>query len=215
MINLNQPKVNIVALTGSIAGGKSSAAQFFKELGAFIVDADVLSRKVVSKGSPAYLEIKNAFGDSIIQADGEIDRGLLAGLIFSDQKLRKKLEEITHPRIKELFSRTLQNLFKELPDSSLVIYVVPLYFETQNKYPEIKKIIVVSSDPEISISRLIQRDKCTREMAEKKYSSQMPIAEKEKRADYVIKNNGSMQELKDKCEAVYKQLINDLSLTGS
>jgi dephospho-CoA kinase len=197
----------IAAITGSYAAGKSLVAEEFRKLGAAVIDADVLAREIVKPGSEALSEITKKFGIEILNPDGTLDRKKLAGIIFADPDSRVKLEEITHPRIRELFLKKFKETKETLNPPGLIIYVVPLLFESKNKYPEIEKIIVVSAPEKESIERIIQRDGSSRELAEKKYYSQMPIAEKEKRGDYVIRNNADMTALRASVNKVFSELM--------
>lgn len=199
-------KMHIFGLTGSYASGKSSVAQILTELGAYIIDADLLAREVVAPGSPAYQEIINFFGNDILLKDGQLNRKKLSEIIFNNTSSKKKLEEITHPKIRQLFLQKLNDACSKLNDQGVVFYVVPLLFESSNKYPELEKIVVVSSSEEDSIRRIIERDKCSRETAEKKYYSQIPIKEKEKKADYVIFNNSNLSDLETRTKEVFTAL---------
>ncbi len=195
----------IIGITGSYASGKSTVAEIFKSLGAYIIDADRLAREIVMPGEPAYNEIKTHFGSDIIQEDLTINRKKLGEIIFNDLANKTKLENITHPRIQELFYKKL-NEAKSDSANKLIIYVVPLLFESKNKYPELEKIIVVSADKNTSIERITKREGCSRELAEKKYLSQMSIEEKEKKADFLIKNNSDMASLEASVEHIYRKL---------
>lgn len=196
----------MVALTGSIGSGKTAAANLFKALGVEIIDADVLAREVVAPGTPALDAIKGVFGPQIINSDGTLNRGALGHLVFSDGQARSKLEQIVHPRIRDLFI-TKKSLFeKRALKGAILMYVVPLLFESGNRYPEMQKVIVVSAPRETCLARIMQRDGCSLEQAQRKLDSQMPIEEKEKRADFVIKNDGSLDALEKSVKTVYEEL---------
>lgn len=200
----------LVALTGNIGSGKSSAAKVFEELGAVIVDADILARNAVVKGSQALAAIEAQFGAEYISASGDLDRKKLGKLIFSDQQARQKLEAITHPAIRKLFFTRLDELNTEalrLQKKTIVIYVVPLYFESGINYKEIQKVIVVYAAMEICINRIIERDQVSAAEAKQKYNSQLAIELKKEKADFVVDNSGSLDELKRNCQVIYENIL--------
>lgn len=197
----------VVGLTGSIGTGKSQAADIFKECGAVILDADLLAREAVRPGAKALEEIKAAFGAKYITPAGELDRRALGELVFSNEAARMKLEDILHPRIRELYLQRLNQAKSATPPPALILYVVPLLFESRFAYPELDAIVVVSASKEQSIERIVSRDNCSREHAEKRYASQLPIATKERKADYVVRNDGSLADLKVKVQKVYSDIL--------
>jgi dephospho-CoA kinase len=151
----NSPKV--VAITGGIGSGKSIVASFFESWGAAVVDADQLARKVVEPGSKTLAEVQSAFPDEhLILADGSLNRSKLASIIFSNDECRHRLEAIIHPRIRELWRDRLAELRKS--GAPLIVYVVPLYFESSQKIAEIDKVILVSAPDDLKISRIMARD---------------------------------------------------------
>lgn len=200
-------KVRIIGITGSIAAGKSLVAEIFRSQGAYIIDADILSREAVTPGSPGLARISETFGPNLTHPDGTLDRAALSEIVFNNPADRKKLEAILHPIIRQLFLEKLESARKDTREGQLIAYVVPLLFESQNKYPELEKIVVVSCDRETSIERIMQRDGSSRETAEKKVAAQLPIEEKEKLADIVIKNDSSLEELSKRATEVYSALV--------
>lgn len=201
-----QHKLYIAALTGSIGSGKSQAAEFFEALGASVVDADILARKVVEPGSPALEEIAATFGPTVISPGGTLDRKALGQIVFSDSELRLRLEDILHPRIRERYLQELEKLSLTSPPPTLVVYVVPLLFESRYEYPEVNAIVVVSAPRETCVTRIMSRDQCSRELAEKKYDSQIPIEEKVRRADYVIPNDSTIDALREHVRQTFAAL---------
>ena len=199
----------IAALTGSIGSGKSEAAKIFERLGAQIIDADKLSRAVVAPGSEGLASILYHFGEHLALSDGSLDRSALGKIIFTNSEQRSLLESILHPLINKLFKSELARAIREHAASNLIIYVVPLYFESRLEYPEIEKVVVVAATKEVCIKRIMARDGCDLEFAEKKLQSQMPIEQKMERADFVINNNGSINELESEVKAIYQDLITD------
>ncbi len=206
-MNPSAPPSLVVGLTGSIGSGKSQAAEIFKECGAAILDADVLAREVVRPGSQGLAAIKAKFGAKYILPNGELDRRSLGELVFSKNELRMQLEDILHPRIRSLYLEKLQKLKFQSPPPALIVYVVPLLFESRYAYPELDAIVVVSADKAQSIERIMNRDHTSRDQAEKRYNSQLPMEVKERKADIVIRNDGSIEDLKTKVRKSYAELL--------
>jgi dephospho-CoA kinase len=204
----------IVGLTGSIGSGKSQAAEFFRELGAAIIDADVLAREVVAPGTPGLEAIRKKFGEGVILASGELDRKALGQLIFLDPPSRKQLEDILHPRIRELYLSRLNEQRNSPTAPPLIIYVVPLLFESRYSYPELDVVVVVSAPKSLSVERIMRRDGSPRELAESKYASQLPIEEKERQANYVLKNDSTIEELKKRVKDLTKKLLASRNTRG-
>lgn len=199
-----KPKCRVIALTGSIGSGKSTVADLMAGHGATIIDADLLAREVVAPGTPALDEISRTFGAKYILPNGELDRKALGTLVFSDPAKRSQLEKITHPRIRSLF---LERLAKARLNSGLIVYVVPLFFESGLQYSEIDAVVVVTAPKNTCLERVVNRDGSTRELAEKKFNSQVDPAIKEAKADYVVVNDGSQQDLATKVSSLYDSLI--------
>jgi dephospho-CoA kinase len=174
----------VVGLTGGIATGKSTVAQMFKRSGAIIIDADQLARDVVQPGKPAWRGIVNAFGDSVLNRNGSINRRALGAIVFRDRRKLRRLERIIHPRVAQEQERMVRRIAQRSPHA-LVVYEVPLLFES-GAHKRVDKIIVVSADRDTQIARLKQRNGMTRTEALRRIRNQMPLAEKIRRADVVI-----------------------------
>lgn len=199
---LNRPP--IVGLTGNIGSGKSEAALEFQSLGARVIDADMLAREAVLPGGEALREISSAFGPAVIFPSGELNRQELGRIIFSDPQQRRRLEDILHPRIRALYLQRLAEACSA--PTPLVVYVVPLLFESRFSYPELDAIVVVSAPKELAIQRVISRDKCSKPLAEQKYAAQIPIEDKERKADFVIRNDGSLESLRLQVRSVFAKV---------
>jgi dephospho-CoA kinase len=200
----NSPKV--VAITGGIGSGKSIVASFFESWGAAVVDADQLARKVVEPGSKTLAEVQSAFPDEhLILADGSLNRSKLASIIFSNDECRHRLEAIIHPRIRELWRDRLAELRKS--GAPLIVYVVPLYFESSQKIAEIDKVILVSAPDDLKISRIMARDGFSQDSAELRLRAQLPDSEKIQRSDYVIYNCSSVDAVREKAHQVFTELV--------
>lgn len=194
----------LLGVTGGIATGKSVVAQMLKDLGAFIIDCDLLSRKIVEPGKPAWKDIVSYFGEHILLEDRSINRRILSEIVFSDSEKRKRLEEFTHPRIRQEMIREIQNyLFKD-PEAILAV-VVPLLFEVRWN-ALFHKTLLVYTPKEIQLQRLIARDKISQERALQIIHSQMPIEEKKHYADFIVDNSGTLEETRTQVEIIWKKL---------
>ena len=201
-----------MGLTGGIATGKSTVAEVFRRLGSVIIDADVLARAVVVPGEPAYDEIVATFGRGILRPDGLLDRQKLGAIVFAAPDAKKRLEAITHPRIRERFARTLAEL--EARDfAGLVIFDAPVMIESGNS-TAMDRLVVVVTDAATQAQRLTARDALGAAAAEQRMRSQMPVAEKAKLADYVIDNSGARETTIAEARRVYAALQADLKARG-
>ncbi len=194
----------VAGLTGGIASGKSTVARFLKNYGALIIDADQISREVVAPGRPAWHEIQDRFGDSVITDDGTIDRARLGDIVFNDARLRQDLEKIIHPRVGAEIDARMKR-YEEQSPQAVVIMDIPLLFET-GRTSELSEIIVVYTSKDNQQKRLMERDGYTIDEARARMASQMPMEEKVKRATIVIDNNGSLSETKRQTLTVYRKL---------
>ncbi len=191
-------------LTGSIATGKSSVCSIFKALETSVIEADMLARVIVRPGEEGWLSVVQSFGEGILLPDGNIDRGKLGRIIFSDITARDKLNNCLHPLIiKKLLSEAEK--FKKSISGSLIIADVPLLIECRMQ-GYFDKIILVYSDRETQIRRLIKRNNLTSEEAEKRVNSQISIEEKIEFADFIIDNCGSFEDLKINARDVFFKL---------
>jgi dephospho-CoA kinase len=205
-------KFLLVGLTGGVATGKSTVAEIFRRLGCVIIDADVLAREVVAPGEPAHDDIVAEFGRGILQRDGTLDRRKLGVIVFAVPEKRKRLEAITHPRIRERFARTLAEL--EARDfAGLVIFDAPVMIESGN-YTAMDRLVVVVTDAATQAERLTARDALGAAAVEQRIGSQMPLAEKAKLADYVIDNSGDRETTVAEARRVYAALLADLKARG-
>ena len=194
----------LLGVTGGVASGKTVVAEMLEELGAAVIDFDVLSRKVVEPDEPAWKDIVDYFGEQVLQEDRTLDRKKMAEIVFQDMEKRKKLESFTHPRIGQEFVRLVSEHASKNPDAVIQV-VVPLLIEF-NMQHIFHKILVVYIPEEIQIERLMTRDGIPRDMAANMISAQMPIEEKRGYADYVVDNSGPLEETRKQVEKVWKEL---------
>ena len=190
----------VVALTGGIGSGKSTVGQIFAQLGATVIDSDQLARDVIERGSIGFNEVVAKFGDEILK-NGDIDRQILASLIFKDPAKRSELEQITHPLIRKSFEKVVSSA---LPDS-IVINQIPLLVESNHDY-RFDHIITVSASESIRSERLIKRG-LTNEQIKQRMQAQATDQMREDIADSVVVNEKSEQEITDQVEKIWEQLL--------
>lgn len=180
--------MRLIGLTGGIATGKSTVARLLAGRGAAVVDADLLAREVVEPGAPALEEIAAAFGPGVLTATGELDRAALGAVVFADPEARRRLEAITHPRIGALMQqRIAAGLGSPVP---LVVADIPLLFEG-GRDGIVEGVLLVDAPEDVQLRRLMLRDGIDEAAARARVGAQMPLAEKRRRATWVIDNGGS------------------------
>jgi dephospho-CoA kinase len=194
----------IVGLTGGVASGKSVVSQVLKEEGAYLIDADQIARELVQPRTPTWKELIKVFGKEILQKDGSIHRKQLAAKVFSDPTQRDLLNRTLHPRIKEEMGRRLKAIGQKDPEA-IVVIDAPLLVETGN-HREMDKVIVVISTEAQQITRLREREGMDQEEARRIMASQMATKEKVKVADFVIRNEGSLEETERRAREVFQEL---------
>ncbi len=184
----------LVGLTGGMGSGKTLASSFFHELGAYIIDADLICRKLVEPGQPALREIADIFGKDIIDKSGNLKRNKLGQLIFGDSTKREKLENILHPKVFEFEKLKYKAICKKNP-KALVIVDAALLIESGN-HKEMDKVIVINADEKIRIQRILSRGKWNHEEIVARLKNQMPNEEKIKYADLILENSRDKKHLK-------------------
>ena len=190
----------VVALTGGIGSGKSTVGQIFAQLGAIVIDSDQLARDVIERGSIGFNEVVAKFGDGVLK-NGEIDRQILASLIFKDPAKRSELEQITHPLIRRAFAKMVSSASSD----SIVINQIPLLVESNHDY-KFDHIITVSASESIRSERLIKRG-LTNDQIKQRMGAQATDQMREAIADSVIVNEKNEQELTDQVEKIWEQLL--------
>ncbi|KIL15754.1 dephospho-CoA kinase [Bacillus safensis] len=175
----------VIGLTGGIATGKSTVSQMIKEQGIRVVDADVIAKEAVAKGTPALQQIVQTFGEDVLLPNGELNRKQLGAIIFSDEEKRKQLNAIVHPEVrKEMLKQRDEGVSQQ---ETFVVLDIPLLFESQLE-SLVDRIIVVYTTPELQLSRLMNRNDLSEEEALNRIHSQQSLEEKCKKADRVIEN---------------------------
>ncbi len=194
----------VVGLTGSIGSGKSTAAERLAQLGAHVIDADAISRALLEPEGGCFQQVVETFGDGILTPDGHIHRSALAALVFADQQEREKLNGIVHPAVRKAMMDQARAWTQAAPEMS-VILDVPLLFECGMDRDVDTTLMIYASDP-VRLQRILARDACTKEQASMRMAAQMSQEEKRRRADAVIDNNGSVEELYQRVDDWYAKL---------
>lgn len=197
--------MKVIGITGSIASGKSTVAAMLKNSNIFVIDADELARRASSVNSPGLAKIIQRFGRNVLEADGSLNRKALGAIVFNDPKALMDLEHILHPAIDSL--RKLELARAEKEGYQVAVYMAPLLFE-KNLEDQVDKTIVIIAPEEMLMERIIKRDGISRQEAQNRLRLQMNTEEKIKKADEIIENNGTIEELFTKLQNAWKRLSN-------
>ena len=189
-----------LGLSGGIGSGKSTVAKILSNLGAVVIDADVIAREVLEPNQAGYRKAIEVFGESILDSDLRIDRKRLAELVFQNSDELAKLEAIVHPAV---IARVAQ-IRSSLPESTVVVYDTPLLFE-KNLQGQFDKVLIVVTDSEHRKARLIERGLELTDI-EARIANQATDAQRRTVADFVIENNGSPEQLQDQVTKVWQQI---------
>ncbi|MGE5528164.1 MAG: dephospho-CoA kinase [Patescibacteria group bacterium] len=192
-----------IGLTGGYASGKSTVAGMLRSLGAHVVDADALAHAVLALES-AKREVVDAFGPGILSPHGEIDRAALGRLVFDHPDLRRRLERIVHPRVIHMMEAEREAARQA--GAAVFVCEAPLLYEA-GLAERFDQVWVVSSKTENQTARAVSRDKLSLDEAQKRLAAQMPLAEKESRADLVLHNDGGLADLRLQVEAAWRGLV--------
>jgi len=194
----------LIGLTGNIGSGKSLAASYFKELGTYIIDADLISRQLVVPHQPAWEEIVDKFGNEYLNPDKTLNRSKLAVEVFQSDKKRHALEVILHHRV----IAEEKNIYldhQKIDPEAVVIIDSALLIESQN-YKNVAKVIIVQSTQELQIQRVMSRDGESFASAKNRLKSQMSLEEKLNYADNVLYNTSGQDQLKSQVHRLYSEL---------
>ncbi|MBN2243963.1 MAG: dephospho-CoA kinase [Acidobacteria bacterium] len=194
-----------VGLTGNIATGKSHVSMKFAEMGAHVIEADRIVHELLACRAETKNKILGAFGDGILSGDGLIDRKVLGKIVFRDYKKRLLLNSLVHPAVGEEIQRRISEMEKMF-SGGIVIVEAALIVETGSE-GNYHRLIVVSCDPALQVSRLMDRDNLPFEEAKARINSQMPIEEKLKFAHYTIDTSGTLRQTDRQVEYVYRDLL--------
>jgi dephospho-CoA kinase len=193
----------VFGLTGGIGSGKSTVCRLLQDLGITVVLADDVGRQVVAKGSAGLAAIVAAFGPEVLDSGGALKRSKLGALVFGDAAKRRQLENIMHPLVKQ----HSQAIFAELTRQGvpIIVYESALLFETQRQH-EMQGTIVVTASEAQRVARVQQRDGCTEAAVRARMQAQMDEAEKRRLADYILDNNGALQDLRRQVQELVAKL---------
>jgi dephospho-CoA kinase len=202
-----------VALTGGIATGKSEVAGVFKEMGATVLDADLLGHELMKPGSPAYDEIRAAFGDEILSTDGRIDRKKLAPRVFGDASARHRLNAILHPRILTKIEERLREFAGRPPGGIIVVEAALLVEAGADRIFD--RIVVTHCDAGTQSARLERRDALSGSEAKRRIASQTVPQKRLEAADYLIDTSGTAEETRSAARTTFAALRRDLEAQDS
>lgn len=194
----------IYGLTGGIAAGKSTVSQLFQARGYKVYDADVVAREVVEPGTIGLARITQEFGEDILQADGTLDRAKLGSIVFGHPEQLERLNRITRPIIKDKILQIIAET-KKSSARTISIFEIQLLFEGDYQ-SYFDGVIAIYVDPKIQLQRLMKRNNLTTKVALDRINSQMPMAEKRDRADFVIDNSGDLKQLARELDKLIVQL---------
>lgn len=182
----------ILGLTGGIASGKTTVANYLKSLNIDIIDADNIARELMQAGEPLVLKIVEQFGEEILLPNGEINRKRLGSIIFGSKEKRKQLDNLVQGKIRERIVKDKEQLIKE--GKELIVLDIPLLYE-KNYEKIVDEVMVVYLDDDLQLKRLMNRNReLTKEDARNRIKAQMPLKEKIKKADVLIDNNGNFEQ---------------------
>lgn len=191
-----------VGLTGGVASGKSTVSEILRELGAVVVDADVLAREVVMAGTPGLREVVAEFGPEVLTADGELDRAAVARVVFADDDARRRLEAIIHPLVRAAAAEVAA----AAAPGALVVHDVPLLVET-GQAGAYDAVVVVDVPPDVQVERMMRERGMTREDAEARIRAQAGRDKRLAVATHVIDNTGTLDDLRRRVREVYDELV--------
>lgn len=189
----------VIGLTGSIASGKSTVSNMFKELHIPVIDADIVAREVVEPGENAYQKVVETFGEIILHPDQTINRKRLGKIVFANSERRQQLNNIVHPAVRQkMLAQKKAYIAQKKP---CIVLDIPLLFESKLQH-FVDKTLVVYVDQEVQLARLVDRDQSTAKEALQRINAQMPGEKKAAMADAVINNNGTVAQTKQQLLAI-------------
>jgi len=194
----------IIGLTGGIASGKSLVARVFQDLGAHVIDADRIAHELLEPDQQAWREVLDYFGKDILLPDKHIDRGKLGEIVFNDAEKRAWLNNCLHPKVFEVYITQVRHLRCRQPDA-IIVFDAALLIET-GYHRMMDLVVVVYTEVDRQIERLVSRNKLSRAQALNRIHSQMPLDEKRGYADYVVDNTGDREDTERRARELFKQL---------
>ena len=190
-----------VGLTGGVASGKSTVAAVLRELGAVVIDADVLAREVVEPGTPGLAAVVEEFGDGLLTEDGRLDRPAMGRLVFGDADARRRLEQIVHPLVYE----RIVELEREAPADAVVVHDIPLLTEN-GRQDDFEHVVVVDAPEDLQVRRMVADRGWSEDEARSRMSAQASRAQRRAIATHLIDNSGTREDLHDRVVEVFEAL---------
>jgi dephospho-CoA kinase len=190
-----------VGLTGGVASGKSTVSAILAGLGAVVIDADALAREVVARGTPGLDAVVAEFGPDLLTPEGDLDRPAMGRLVFGDEGARKRLEAIIHPLVIERMAA----LEAAADEDDVVVHDIPLLAEG-GRADTFDAVVVVDAPRDLQVERMLSERRWTREDAESRIAAQATREQRRAIATHVIDNNGSLEDLRARVEAVFDEL---------
>ena len=200
-----------IGLTGGIASGKSRVADVLRALGVPVIDADQLAREVVARGSDGLAAVVALFGAEVLDGEGNLDRERLGQRVFADAEARKQLQAVTHPRIGQLSAQRIAEA--RTGSAPYVVYEAPLLVEV-GAHKGLDALIVVAAAEGAQVERAAARDGLAPDEVRQRIAAQLPLARKVEVADYVIANDGTLQQLEQATRDVHAQILARFGGTG-
>jgi len=191
-----------VGLTGGVATGKSTVSAMLGELGAVVIDADLLAREVVAKGTPGLAHVVEEFGEELLTPEGELDRPAMGRLVFEDEAARKRLEAIVHPLVWE----RIVELEQQAPADGVVVHDIPLLAEN-GRGGDFDVVVVVDAPPEVQVARMVGDRGWSREEAESRMRAQASREDRLAIATYVVENTGTHEDLRERVAEVFADVV--------
>jgi dephospho-CoA kinase len=194
--------VLLVGLTGGIGSGKSTVARLLEKRGAVVFDADLLAREAVAPGTPGHAAVIERFGADVLAPGGELDRGALASIVFADPSARRDLEQIVHPEVRRLFAEGSE-AYRDT--DRVVVFSAPLLVES-GMHTAFEILVVVSATVATQIERLMRQRGMSEASIRARIDAQAPLEDKAAVADFIVDNEGTLDELESQVERLWNDL---------
>lgn len=195
--------MRLIGLTGGIGTGKSTVSRMLRELGATVIDADEAARAVVDPGTEGLRQVVDAFGPEVLAPDGSLDRARLAAIVFADPDRRRRLQEITWPRVGLWMAERTQEAAAR--GDPVVVHDIPLLLENPARRGAYERVLLVYAPPEVALERLLARGMDAAD-ARARIAAQLPMDSKRDRATHVIDNSGSIEETRRQVERAWREI---------
>lgn len=201
MVKQNQDKNKmVIGITGGFGTGKTTVSELFKFLGARVIDADKIAHELIRPRTVIYEKIIKLFGEKILRKNKSIDRSRVSKSVFDDYKLLKRLNKIVHPAVEKVIKEQVWHCRQ-----NLILLDIPLLFEANLEYL-VDKIIVVKTNRRSQFERLLEKTKYNKEDILKRINVQMPLSDKIRQADFVIDNNGTIEQTKKQVKEIWRRV---------